>query len=167
MQRTLVALACTFGLAAIAEAQPGVVQPRGFHAQTAMTALGQTNVLQRQSTRGYRTAAHYGGQSAGQARVQQAGLLGTKPFSASTNVTPTISPYLNLFRDESREAAPNYFTFVRPMQQQYETAHQQQMQLQRLQRQVQQATYTSPATAGVAGGARYGDTGRYYSGWRR
>ena len=36
--------------------------------------------------------------------------------------TPTVSPYLNLFRnDNGRSALPNYYSLVRPLQNQYRT----------------------------------------------
>jgi len=63
-----------------------------------------------------------------------------KPFS---NVfrRPTVSPYLNLFRDDGRGAVSNYQTLVRPQLEQIELMQQQTRQtrsLQRLNRQVQQ-----------------------------
>lgn len=162
MRHCLIAIVCSLGFAANAEAQSPYGQSSGFRAQTAMGALGQYNVMRRNAaaqTSGYRSAARIGGTAAG----RQGGAL--KPFSGSTTGS-AISPYLNLFRAEGQNATPNYFAFVRPQLQQEEANRQQQAQLQQLQRQVQQATYTTPA-ASVAGGARYGDTGRFYSGWRR
>ncbi|TWT99800.1 hypothetical protein Pla108_07430 [Botrimarina colliarenosi] len=157
MHRTFIALACSLGMVAIAEAQTGI----GSRPQTAMSALGQTNVLSHRAGSGYRTAARNGVGSA----TGRPAAMGGKPFAAAST-GPTISPYLNLFRTDSSSAAPNYYTFVRPMQDQYEANRLQQAQMQTLQRQVQQATYLSPATS-VAGGARYGETGHYYGGWRR
>ena len=91
-----------------------------------------------------------------------------KPFTGLPD-TPTVSPYLNLFREESADAAPNYFAFVRPQIQQQAALREQQQQLRTLERQVRQASIGAPATAGgrSSQAARYGDTGRYYSGWRR
>lgn len=106
---------------------------------------------------GYRVASRLGTVSQPAAPV--------KPFSTVTPA-PTISPYLGLFREEIDDAAPNYYTFVRPQQEQQAAVLAQQAQLLQLQRQVQQAT-TGRVATGVAGGARFGDTGRYYSGWRR
>lgn len=128
--------------------------------QTAMTALGQTNVMARPPVvrqSGYRVAAVNG-----VVGPQQSGPI--KPFSTAAN-GPTVSPYLNLFRDQDDQAAPNYYTFVQPQVQQIEAAQQQRIDIQRLQRQVQQAAYNRPATN--PGPARYGDTGRWYSGWQR
>lgn len=90
---------------------------------------------------------------------------GAKPFGNASNGT-TISPYLNLFREERAESIPNYHAFVRPQQQQMEQNRAQQLQTQRLQRQVQQAMYQAPATGGGAPGTghatRFGNTGGYY-----
>ncbi|MCA9240705.1 MAG: hypothetical protein KDA37_10915 [Planctomycetales bacterium] len=94
-----------------------------------------------------------------------------KPFDGQQQ-DPTISPYLNLFREDLEESLPNYYTFVRPYQQQIETNRQQQQRLQGLQQKVQRASYQTPA--GASGSlpptgtrARFGDTGQFYSGWRR
>ena len=161
MHRPIAAVALTFALASLAGAQaPGSYsQPR-----TAMGALGQTGVLRGTAPAGYRLAARNGVGAPG------AGLSGgvAKPFNYTT-AGPTITPYLNLFRDEDQRAAPNYYTFVRPLQEQAAANRAQQMQFQQLQRQIQQTA--SPAGSvsrgSVAGGARYGDTSHYYQGWRR
>lgn len=151
----LAAIACTASIAQAQYPQTGV----GYR-QTAMGALGQIGVLNNSPNgMGSRVAARNG------IAQQRQGAPAGKPFTG-VGSGPTISPYLNLFRDESQNAAPNYYAFVRPQQEQYEAARAQQAQLQQLQRQVQQTSYRAPATK-VAGGARYGDTGRYYSGWRR
>jgi hypothetical protein len=96
---------------------------------------------------------------------------------------PTISPYLQLFRDRDRNPyLPNYHAFVRPMQRQYETNQFQQQQLlqQRqaigqLQSQVQQfqqGQFTGPLVAPTGKGAgfmrpssrnAFMNTSRYYS----
>lgn len=98
---------------------------------------------------------------------------GTKPYAgAGQTADPTISPYLNLFREEEEGALPNYYTFVRPQQKQVETNRSQQRQLQGLQQQVQRTAYQTPAGGGSgvvpATGfrARFGDTGQFYSGWK-
>lgn len=154
MVRTLSLAFLLIGFAGVSEAQYGQSTYGGR--QTAMGALGQVGVL---GPSGYRVAARNG------ATPPAVGNQKPKPF-ANVGSTPTISPYLNLFRDETENATPNYYAFVRPQQDQYDANRQQQSQLQQLQRQVRQATYQSPAT-NVAGGARFGDTGRFYSGWRR
>ena len=105
--------------------------------------------------------------SVGQAPVQS-GRVASKPFNTVVN-SPTISPYLNLYRDEGVEGVPNYYAFVRPQQQQIQANQRQTSQLQRLERNVRQATYMAPryTPSQSAGAARYGDTGRYYSSWQR
>lgn len=97
---------------------------------------------------------------------------GHKPFQHASR-GPTISPYLNLDRPETSEELPNYFAFVRPQVEQNEINRRQQRELLKLERQVQTAAYgTAAATAGsttptTGHGTRFGDTGRYYGGWRR
>lgn len=92
-----------------------------------------------------------------------------KPFqTASTG--PTVSPYLNLFRDE-REAGdsiPSYYTIVRPQLEQQATFEQQQREIQQLQRQVQGGTQSRATTVqGNGMQARYMDTAQFYGGWQR
>jgi hypothetical protein len=158
MLRLIAAIAVTLTAATFADAQMSgsYRQP-----QTALSALGQTGVLYPTAPTGYRVAARSG------VGAQSARPIGNaaKPFNMAQG-GPTISPYLNLFRDEDQRAAPNYYTFVRPMQDQADATRMQQMQMQQLQRQVQQTSYAAP-TGAAAGGARYGDTGRYYGGWKR
>jgi hypothetical protein len=96
---------------------------------------------------------------------------GQKPFRNMSH-GHTISPWLNLDRPETSEELPNYFTFVRPQFEQNNVNHRQQRDLNNLQRQVQTASYNAPVTArggipSTGHGSRFGDTGRYYGGWRR
>lgn len=154
MLRTLSLAFLLVGFAGLAEAQHGRSAYGGR--QTAMSALGQVGVL---GPNGYRVAARNGAAPPSMPGAK------VKPF-AGVGSTPTISPYLNLFREEPDNAAPNYYAFVRPQQEQFDANRQQQAQLQQLQRQVRQATHQTPAT-NIAGGARFGDTGRFYGGWRR
>lgn len=158
MIRLLVAIVVVAGLvAARAEAQS---PSAGRLPRTTVAALGAAPAPA-PAYGGYRVAARTGvGAPTARPTAQ-----GYKPFSGVTS-SPTVSPYLNLFRDESETGAPNYFTFVRPMQDQFEANRQQINQLQQLQRQVQQTAYPAPAT-GVSGGARYGYTGRYFGGVQR
>jgi hypothetical protein len=97
----------------------------------------------------------------------------SKPFTSATN-RPPISPYLNLFRDESdSESAPNYFAFVLPQLEQQEADARQQRELQQLERQFQGG---SPAAVGPQYGAagsevrgaaaRFMDTAQFYSNWQ-
>jgi hypothetical protein len=53
---------------------------------------------------------------------------------------PTVSPYLNLFR-EQRSPIPNYYTLVRPFQNQYQVNQQQQQYMQRQNQAIQQLQY--------------------------
>ncbi len=87
-----------------------------------------------------------------------------------TATDPTLSPYLNLFREEREDSLPNYYTFVRPVQQQVETNRNQQSQLQGLQRQVQRTAYQAPVAGTLpptGTRSRFGDTGQYFSGFNR
>ncbi len=97
-----------------------------------------------------------------------------KPFQTITR-DPTVSPYLNLYRDETNsEAAPNYFSFVRPQLDQIETNRRQMRELQQISRKMQN---TSPAMGGPATQpmgaspsgrvAHFMDTGQYYGQWQR
>ena len=97
----------------------------------------------------------------------------SKPFQA-VEAEPTLSPYLNLDREETAEDVPNYFTFVRPDIQQRETNVSQHRALQRLQRQLNtvSATVVAPqygaATApGTGAPARFMDTAQFYGSGRR
>ena len=92
-----------------------------------------------------------------------------KPFqTASTG--PTVSPYLNLFRDEdeTNEAAPSYYAFVRPQLEQQATFQQQQREIQQLQRQLQrEPQYRAATVPGAGTRARFMDTAQFYGGWQR
>jgi hypothetical protein len=94
-----------------------------------------------------------------------------KPFQMALQ-RPTISPYINLYREEPDDSFPNYFAFVLPQIRQQEFAYQQQLELSRLQQQLQQTGRTvTQAPAGGTGGvephnyhARFMNTGHYFSG---
>lgn len=89
-----------------------------------------------------------------------------KPFTGGTT-GPTVSPYLNLYRDEDISDLPNYYTYVRPQFEQQATNNRQAAALGRLQNQVRQAT--APAGDGRYGApgtghsTHFGNTGRYYN----
>ncbi len=92
----------------------------------------------------------------------------TRPFSRITS-RPTVSPYLNLFREEDDESAPNYFAFVRPQQRQIETNERHQREMERLERRLRSAESVTPSAVGSGGlpttgrtAARFGDTGQFY-----
>ena len=92
-----------------------------------------------------------------------------KPFQG-TSSGPTVSPYLNLFRDEreSSEAVPSYYTFVRPQLEQQAAFQQQQREIQQLQRQMQGGPqYRTSTMPGSSTQARYMDTAQFYGGWQR
>lgn len=92
-----------------------------------------------------------------------------KPFQSATT-SPTVSPYLNLFRDDDEvtESAPSYYAFVRPQLEQQQINERQQRELQRLERQLQRGSAVT-AVRGVSSGssARFMDTAQFYGGWRR
>ena len=97
-----------------------------------------------------------------------------KPFQTVFR-DPTVSPYLNLYRDETNsEAAPNYFSLVRPQLDQIETNRNQVRELQQITRQMQNAMpgVVNPRQAPAAGSspgrvAHFMDTGQYYGQWQR
>ena len=92
-----------------------------------------------------------------------------KPFQAASS-GPTISPYLNLFRDEDQrsESLPSYFTFVRPQLEQQDAAQRQQRELQNLERKMQTGQqFRTSAAPGAGTQARYMDTAQFYGGWKR
>jgi hypothetical protein len=92
-----------------------------------------------------------------------------KPFQG-TSTGPTVSPYLNLFRDErgATDDVPSYYTYVRPQLEQQASFQQQQRDIQQLQRQVQGAAYYRPANSqGTVTQARYMDTAQFYGGWQQ
>lgn len=100
--------------------------------------------------------------------AQQSGGRTNKPFNTVVS-TPTVSPYLNLYREEQGEGAPNYYAFVRPQIQQMQANQQQALKLQQLERQLGAAAAPAPAARASYSGsaARYGDTGHFYGGWSR
>lgn len=63
---------------------------------------------------------------------------GSKPF-ANVQRQPTLSPYLNLLRNDGEDVggAPNYFAFVRPMLDQQQTNRRTNRQIQGLGREMQ------------------------------
>ncbi|QDU59123.1 hypothetical protein [Aeoliella mucimassa] len=97
----------------------------------------------------------------------------SKPFSGGVSSSPTISPYLNLFREESSEELPNYHAFVRPMLQQQQTNTMNQRELNTLQSEVRQASYQQSSATSNGGvpitghGTRYMNTSGFYPQTRR
>ena len=91
---------------------------------------------------------------------------GAKPFTA-VRPDPTVSPYMNLFLEEDRFAAPNYFAFVRPQLQQLNTNRLQQQEFQQLRRGLRGVELTSGSQPLSPGGqaihqARFQNTGHFY-----
>jgi hypothetical protein len=97
-----------------------------------------------------------------------------KPFQ-TIHRDPTVSPYLNLHRDErNNEGAPNYFSFVRPQIEQLEANRRQQRDVQQLSGQLQglsatvvRPQYQANELPGTGTPARYRDTAQFYGGLRR
>jgi hypothetical protein len=92
-----------------------------------------------------------------------------KPFQSASS-GPTVSPYLNLFRDETErsESVPTYYSFVRPQLEQQATSQHQQREIQSLQRQMQSGQRIRTSTAPGAGTqSRFMDTAQFYGGWQR
>ncbi len=94
-----------------------------------------------------------------------------KPFN-DIQREPTVSPYLNLFRDDDDrdDQVPNYFTLVRPQLEQQQKNRAQNRELQRLGRTIrtleyQQQLNTSTATGVPSTGhrTRFFDTTGYYA----
>ena len=96
-----------------------------------------------------------------------------KPFETIYR-EPTISPYLNLYRDEDdSESAPNYHAFVRPHQEQIETNRLQQREIHRLRGQLQGISttiaapqYGEASLPATGTRSRYMDTAQFYGGRR-
>ncbi len=92
-----------------------------------------------------------------------------KPFQMAHS-GPTVSPYLNLFRDETErsESVPTYYSFVRPQLEAQAASEQQQREIQNLQRQVHTGgRIGTTAVPGAGTQARYMDTAQFYGGWQR
>lgn len=91
-----------------------------------------------------------------------------KPFEGTVSNGPTVSPYMNLFHEESDEAPPNYFAYVRPALQQQQANRRAQQEFRTLERQVRNVSYAEAARNSSGGvpttghGTRYLNTSRYY-----
>ena len=89
-----------------------------------------------------------------------------KPFGGRV-ADPTLSPYLNLYREEDSATLPNYHMFVRPQLRQQETNRRQQRELSNIQNRLQTVTYgtNGPSSAGAPAtghSTRYFNTSRYF-----
>ena len=116
-----------------------------------------------------RTTSAY---SAGASRAPSVASGGSKPFSSITT-SPTVSPYLNLFRDDFDGGGDfNYQTLVRPQFQQMATNQQFQRQNTELSQRVQsisaQGAFQNPAGSEnlypTGHSTAFGYYGRYYPG---
>jgi hypothetical protein len=97
----------------------------------------------------------------------------SKHFQSSVG-RPTISPYLNLYREENdSQVLPNYYAFVRPQLEQEEANRRQQHELEQLERR----GHSAPAAGGPQAGSapatgrslptRFMNTAQFYNGWQR
>lgn len=91
-----------------------------------------------------------------------------KPYEGAVD-SPTLSPYLNLFREDHNQYLPNYHAFVRPAQVQQTRNLQQRRELLNLRQQTQAMAVPPPVgnpgglarpTAGY--GTRFMNTGQFY-----
>jgi hypothetical protein len=97
----------------------------------------------------------------------------SKPFQNAAD-RPTMSPYLNLFRDDKgSQGIPNYYAFVQPQLEQQSAGERQQIQSERRERQNRSAR-SAPAPqsggtpqAGFSTSAHFMDTAQFYGAWRR
>lgn len=120
------------------------------------------------------TLSQFPARSPIQAGPQQPMQRQIKPFNTIYH-EPTISPYMNLYREENdSEGAPNYFAFVRPQLDQIEENRMQQAELQKLSRQTQGRArtnvpqqYQAMGNSNRSSPARYMDTAQFYGGWSR
>ncbi|HEY4235483.1 MAG TPA: hypothetical protein VGM76_18775 [Lacipirellulaceae bacterium] len=166
------------------ESSPALPPPTTNMAQAAQDGVALTS--QTRQALGF-----YGGQSAlatlnqiphmtpaptGFAPPQPAGQA-IKPFQYATE-RPTLSPYLNLYRDDKgSQGVPNYYAFVQPQLEEQAAQQRQQIQSQRQQRRGQSAASPARGTAAVPSqvappignntAAHFMDTAQFYSGWRR
>ncbi len=99
--------------------------------------------------------------TAPRAQAQAAPAIG-KPFN-SAQTEPTLSPYLNLYRErESSVSVPSYYTWVQPQQERQDANRKLQRQMHRVRGQVNVA-----AANGSPANAYYMNTGQYYGSLRR
>jgi hypothetical protein len=92
-----------------------------------------------------------------------------KPYQGLTQES-TLSPYLNLFRDDDAQALPSYHMFVRPRIEQRQINAQQQREVERINRTVRTLEYEQSVRPGPAGGipatghgTRFLNTAGYYA----
>jgi hypothetical protein len=90
--------------------------------------------------------------------IQRAGTSGRYQPSR-----PTVSPYINLFRND-RGPLPNYHLYVRPVLQQQSINAQQGQAVQQLEQGLRQTQATPLGPTGIGGG--YRNFSHYYTGLR-
>lgn len=159
--RRFALIAATLSISALASSEASAqVTPVTNQTRQALNFYGGHSAVNTLSSMPRRTPI----QPASSGQLQHNG----KPFQA-TSSGPTVSPYLNLFRDErnSTEVVPSYYTFVKPQLEQQASYQQQQREIQQLQRQLQNGRSTATAVPGTGTQARYFDTAQFYGGWRR
>lgn len=95
----------------------GTAPTLGFGSNPAARAVSPYATAARSGAGGYRSFAEYpvlGGAAANAARGASQPIRPKKPF-ANVQQRPTVSPYLNLFRNDNRgDTIDNYTTLVRP-----------------------------------------------------
>jgi len=134
---TVVACCLTYGLSAQALSQTSAAGSTEYYAGTSVPLTLQTqHVLGFYGTKPYSTASLRKLPRRPSSPPSRRRTPAQKPFSRD-QLRPAISPFLNIFRDDELESAPNYYAFVRPQMQQQEFARQQRLENQRLKRQVQ------------------------------
>jgi hypothetical protein len=166
MRRFIFAAAITFAVTALHSAEAHAQAAITNQTRQALNFYGGHSAINTLSEMPRRTPI----QPAATGQLQHNG----KPFQATT-AAPTVSPYLNLFRDEraNTEVVPSYYTYIRPQLEQQAAFQQQQQEIQRLQRQVQGGGQGRAAVApgtmfpGAGTQARYFDTAQFYGGWQR
>jgi hypothetical protein len=166
---------------------PPTTPPQAFPRVGATARTFAYPLLEPQVTNQTRQAlSFYGGYSARATLSQLPRRTPIRPNSSSTMAVqpkpfegvfrePTVSPYLNLYRDEDNaESAPNYFAFVRPQFEQLEANRMQAREIRQLRGQLQGMgstvagpRYQAAGMPGTGSAARYMDTAQFYGGWRR
>ena len=108
-----------------------------------------------------------------QSSAEQRSVPRSKPFESAES-RPTITPYLNLYREETdSQVLPSYYAFVRPQLEQQEAASRQQRELEQLKRHSGGRAAAAGSPPGGAGPgtrslpSRFMNTAQFYNGWQR
>jgi hypothetical protein len=135
-------------------------------------AVRPTNFYGGESAR--QTMSQFPRRAAIRSNPQRATRRHPKPFETAEH-EPTISPYLNLDRDDNDpQDIPSFLTIVLPQMQQREMNRTQQRELQQLRGAMQKLTpdagampaYEATRSAGMGASARFMDTAQFYGGMR-